>query len=194
MRRPPSRLAALLAALVVASAGITCTDSTGPKNGLRALVGFAPVLSTAATDVYRNLASFELAITNVRVRLERANGDIASDTVIAVVPGQDSVVLQVSVELEGTQEAFEARVELRDGDLVLFSGTQTITARVGIPSGPPPPIVLEFTGPGATVTSLDVEPDTTISGIDDIQMRTIARDAGGQIGRASCRERVLDHV
>jgi hypothetical protein len=178
------RAAALLAGLLVLAAGITCTESpTGPrKSGVYALVGMSPVFSQAATRIYQRLASFELEIDNVHIRLERENGEVAVDTVVAITAGQDSIVIKLSVEiLEGSQEQFEATLEFRDGTQVLFSGTQTITAALGFAPPAAPPITVEYTGPGATVTTLDVQPDTTISGLDDIQMRAIGRNANEQL-------------
>jgi fibronectin-binding autotransporter adhesin len=182
VRRPTFPLPALLAGLLLVSSTITCSESpAGPKGGLRAIVGLSPTFSKAATDIYRNLVSFELAVNNVRVRLQRANGDIALDTTAAVSAGQTEIVLELSVELESTQEILDALIELRDGEQVLFSGTQTITARSGFPTAAPPPIELEYTGPGATAVSLDVEPDTTITAMGSLIMRPIARDANNQL-------------
>jgi hypothetical protein len=177
-----SRRATLLIGALAVASSLTCTEaSTAPgKSGLRAVVGFSPVFSKAAEEVYRTLAAFDLNVNNVRVVLERENGEIALDTVIAVTPDQDSVVLQVSVELEGTQETLDASIDLRAGTLVLFSGTQTVTVRIGIPAPPPPSVELVFTGPGASATTLDVQPDTTITGTESITMRPVARDANDQ--------------
>jgi fibronectin-binding autotransporter adhesin len=182
VRRIASRLPALLAGILLVSSTVTCSESpAGPKSGLRALVGLSPTFSKAATDIYRNLVSFELAVNNIRVRFARVNGEIALDTTVAVVPGQDSIVLELAVTLESGQEVLEALIELRDGELVLFSATQTVTARAGLPSAPPPPIELEYSGPGATAVSLDVDPDTTISARDSLSFRPVARDANNQV-------------
>jgi hypothetical protein len=182
---PFRRAAALVGAALVLAAGITCSEApTGPrtKSGVYALVGMSPVFSQAATQIHRRLASFELEIDNVHIKLERENGQVAVDTLVALTAGQDSVVIKLSVEiLEGTQEQFDALLEFRDGTQVLFSGTQTITAALGFAPPAVPPITIEYTGPGAAVTTLDVQPDTTISGTDDVTMRAIGRDANEQV-------------
>ncbi|MGH7679024.1 MAG: hypothetical protein ACRENU_11200, partial [Gemmatimonadaceae bacterium] len=178
----PRRAVAPLAAAFVLFAGLTCTESSTAPNSKRLFpLSLAPVFTQAATEIYRNLVSFELDIDNIRVLLTRADGSVALDTTVARAAGQDSIVLNLAVELKSNHEELEATIELRSGTQVLFSGTQTIQAQVGITSPPTAPIEVEYIGPGATVTTLDVNPDTTISGIDDIQMRIVGRDANNQV-------------
>ena len=124
MRKPPSRrLAALAAGALALLAGVTCTDAglTGPSP-LRAAVSFAPSFSRAALEIYRNLAAFEFSPDNVHLRLVRANERVAVDTVAALTPGQDSLVLDLSVPLEKSPEVLVANIEIRDGTQVLFLG------------------------------------------------------------------------
>ena len=79
--RPASRYYKALAGLLLLAAGITCSENpTGPKSGLRAVVGLTPVFSKAATEVYHNLVSFQLAIDNIHVRL---------NTTVVGLHGQD---------------------------------------------------------------------------------------------------------
>ena len=155
------RLRPWLGALLVFG-GLTCTDSTGLRSG-RAVVTLAPVFSDAAAAIYSNAVAAGLAINNVRLKLTRADGSTAKDTTIAIAAGQDSVVIELEVEVNGNSETLRARIDLRDGTIVLFSGSQNVVAIAGaIPQGPPPPITVEYEGPGATVTSIAMARDDTL--------------------------------
>jgi len=179
-----SRLLALVAGALAIAAGVTCADGrlTGPAGStLRAAVALVPSFSRAAAEVYRNLAAFQFTMNNVRVRLVRGNETVVVDTVVAISPGQEILVVELSVRLEKSPEVFLAKIELRDDDQVLFSGTQTITARAGSIANPPPPIELEYTGPGSEAVSLAVDPDTTILLTESVAMRAVARDADEEV-------------
>ncbi|MEX2154581.1 MAG: Ig-like domain-containing protein [Gemmatimonadaceae bacterium] len=148
---------------------------------MRALVGLAPSFSDAAADIYRNLVAFQLEVNNLHVVLRYANGEIAVDTTVAVAAGQDSVVLQLSVPLTGAQEVLTASIELRDGDQVLFSGTQNITVTAGVSNAAPPPIQIVYTGPGASAVSMEISPkNATISTTESVTFQATARDANNQ--------------
>jgi hypothetical protein len=178
-----SRLPALAAGVLAIAAGLTCADSrlTGPGSRLRAAVEFLPSFSREAAKVYRNLAAFEFQLDNMRVRLLRANQTVAVDTVVAIPPGQESIAVELSVTLERSPEEFEAKIELRDGEQVLFASHQTVTAQSGGISRPPAVIELEYAGPGSEVVSLDVAPDTTMLAGDSLAMRSVARDGNNQV-------------
>src|SRR5262245_8635905 len=120
---------------LVALFGVTCSDGslTGPRSSKGGLsrVGFAPVFTQAASDIFQNLEAFGYEVNNVHVVLTHANGHSAKDTVVVVAPGQDSVAIQMSVNLDATQEDLSAAIELRDDNTILFTGTQKISAKVG---------------------------------------------------------------
>src|SRR4051812_17960085 len=90
------RYLALPIALALGSA--TCTDMSGPGRA-RAVLGVAPSFSKQAAAIYRNLATFTLAVNNVHIVLTHENGDPAGDFVAPF--GADSVVLELDVTLNG---------------------------------------------------------------------------------------------
>ncbi|HYC50739.1 MAG TPA: hypothetical protein VEB19_06510 [Gemmatimonadaceae bacterium] len=181
-KSPSRRLPALAAGALALVAGVTCTDGglTGPSS-LRAALSLAPSFSRAALDIYRNLASFEFSPDNLHLRLLRTNETVVIDTVVALTPGQDSVVLNLGVTLEKSPETFQAKIDIRDGTQVLFSGTQTIVAHAGTTAPTPPPIELEYAGPGSEVVALDVSPDTTIFVSDSVAMRAVGFASNEQV-------------
>jgi hypothetical protein len=179
------RLGSLLAGALFLFAGVTCADSTptGPRSGLGGLthLGFVPAFSRAATEIFRNLEAFGFEVDNVHLHLNHASGETAKDTIVVVSPGQDSVVIELSVSLDASQEQLDANIELRDGETVLFSGTQTIAAKTGAISTTPPPVPVEYTGPGATATTLSLAPhDTAVIAGDSITLHPTAKDKDGQ--------------
>jgi hypothetical protein len=159
--RPISRAAGLLA---LAVAAITCTDApTGPRAQRAGSIGgrlaLAPNFSPAALKAYGALETMGVSVTQVRIRLRTASGMLARDTTIQFGV-QDTLHLQLPIEIQGTEQTFSALIELLDASgLVLFSQTQNVTARaVGLPAGTPPVITLEYVGPGALARALTVNP------------------------------------
>ena len=184
-RRLNSLLRLLLGGSLVLLAGLTCTDGglTGPRSngGVFARLGFAPAFTRAATEIFQNLEAFGYEVNNVHVHLKHANGSIAKDTIVAIGAGQDSVVIQLNVSLNSLQEDLEAGIELRDDDVVLFSGTQTVTAKVGGTPAPAPAIPVDFSGPGAGATSLALTPhDTVIIAGQSLTLQPSAKNSSGQ--------------
>ena len=108
--------------------GLTCTDLSGPRAELTQ-VGLEPRFTRAAEDAFRNLANFHLDLNNIRVRLNRGDGATALDTVVTMAPGAESVSIELTVRVNGTEEEFNAIIDLRANDLVLFSGTQVAMAK-----------------------------------------------------------------
>ena len=186
MNRATSYIKLLVAGTLVLLASVTCSDGalTGPRaRDLLARLGFAPAFSKAASEIFSSLQTFGLEVNNIRVHLEHSNGQTAKDTIIAITPGQDSVVIEMAVRLDGSAELLNALIELRDDNVVLFSGTQIIAARAGgsNSSSNPPVITLEYAGPDAVATSLTVAPkDTAIIVGDSVAFRPLAKDKDGK--------------
>jgi hypothetical protein len=179
------RLGSFVASGLLLVAGVTCTDNspTGPRSGHGGLthLGFVPAFSQAATEIFRNLEAFGFEVDNVHLHLTHASGATAKDTTIAVSPGQDSVVIELVVPLDASQEQLDANIELRDGTTVLFSGTQAIAAKTGGIATTPPPIAVEYSGPGAKATVLALSPkDTAIIAGDSITLHPTGKDKDGQ--------------
>lgn len=177
------RAAGLLTLAVVA---ITCTDApTGPgahRPGFTgARLAMAPSFSPAAARAYGTLEAMGIGVTQVRIRLRTADGTVARDTTIQY-GAEDTLHIQISVEIQGTEQTFSALIELMDASgTVLFSQTQDVTARAAsLPAAPPPTITLEYVGPGAsaraiTVTSSDV---TVQAGVEPV-LTAVGTDAAG---------------
>jgi hypothetical protein len=181
MRRRRPR-AIFLAALCVA-AGVTCSDrnATSPSSGLLSRIGFAPALTAAATEIYRNLVAFGLDLDDVRLQLKRQNGEIVKDTIIALGAEQDEVRIELTIQLRSAEEHLLAVVELRGGTEVLFAGSQEIIARPGPSGRDTPPVEVTYVGPGATAALLAVTPsDSAIFTTDSIDFVATALDASEQ--------------
>lgn len=190
MRPIPTRRLALLVLAVLA--GVTCTDApTAPRfpdpvaTSRPAQLALAPAFSREAVQAYGALRSFGLSITNVRVVLQRPGGGVVIDTVVQIAPEQTEISILLSVPVQGQQAEFDAVVQLRDGNQVLFEGTQRVTAQVGTGAGgnppPPPTIPINYVGPGAAARSLRVAPrDTTIGTGAAIGFTAQALDATGR--------------
>ena len=178
-----TRAAGLLALAVVA---ITCTDApTGPRaqriGSTGAHLSFTPSFSPSALRAYSALETMGVTVTQVRIRLRAADGALVRDTTIQFGT-QDTLRLQLPVEIQGTEQTFSALIELLDaGGLVLFSQTQSVIARaVGLPPTAPPTITLEYVGPGALARALTVTPATlTVQGGALPLLTASAADAAG---------------
>src|SRR5207247_7239354 len=117
--------------------------------------------------------------TNVRLVLSSLSGTVLKDTVVTIA-GQDSVVIETFVTINGSEQLLQALVELRDGSTVLFAGLDTVIARTSIipSSAPPPTIPLEFVGPGVNAVTLSIAPhDTTIFTSDSVALHASAMDS-----------------
>ena len=184
MRQRRLRSVGLLALAVVA---ITCTDAptsptkTNPTGAGTARIRMSPSFSPEAARIYSGLAAFGLEVTEVHVLLTGPDGS-KKDTVIAFPVGQDQLTIEIPVPSSGTDQAFDALIELRnDQHVVLFSGHQTVIARAGgLQPENPPVIVISYTGPGkSTKTVTFSPPDTTIAGTASVGIRATAVDSAG---------------
>jgi fibronectin-binding autotransporter adhesin len=175
-----ARFRASLAAVAVLLAGVTCTEGTGPIRN-RVSVALAPSFSQAALSAWSNVVSSGLSVDNIHIQLDHADGSTAKDTVVAYA-GEDSLVIEIEVEIKGSNETLGALVEMRDGTLVLFSGENNVLAVAGAIPQTPPEVKMEFAGPGATVTSIDIAPaDSTIIAVQDsVVFRPTAKDQSNQ--------------
>ena len=184
--RPLLRAAGLLAVVIAA---VTCTDAPtglrhdGATDAAPARIGLAPSFSADAARAYRALAELGFDITSVRLRLTALDGRVAKDTVIAFPATRDTLSLDLTVLIQGSEQTFTARLDLRDAnDVVLFTGTRLVTARAtGLPGASPPTISLEYSGPGRDARALSVSPaDATISATGSVSLAATAVDAAGR--------------
>jgi alpha-tubulin suppressor-like RCC1 family protein len=167
-----------LAALALTAVGLaTCADapSSVSDNGPRppagqfsARVSLASRLSEEAAFSMAALTAQNLGVNAVRVVLVRPPSEVLKDTVVTIAPGQTSVQLDLTVNINGVEETLAATIQLRNGPQVLFSGTQTIVARANVAGTPPPtnpPVELGYVGPGASTTRIELSPaQATVQG------------------------------
>ena len=71
----------------------------------------SPSFSPAAAKAYAGLADFGIELTEVRVRLNAANG-ISLDTTISFPLSQDTLVIDIPVGNGGTDQPFTVLVEI----------------------------------------------------------------------------------
>jgi adhesin/invasin len=178
------RAVGLFALAIVA---ITCTDAPTSPSKIKpgasgvANIRMSPTFSPDAARIYSGLAAFGLEVTEVHVVLTGPDGS-KKDTVIAFPASQDQITIEIPVPSNGTDQAFDALVELRnDQHVVLFSGHQTVIARAAnLPQQTPPLVIISYTGPGKGAKTVTVSPsDTTIAGTATIGIRATAVDSAG---------------
>lgn len=143
----------LVAALVLFAA---CSDALGPETRQIRLVmspSFGEVPTAAQGD---NPAAM---VDNVRIVLLDMSGDTVLDRIVQWPVGQDTLRLEIEVEVSGT-ESFQLELHGRIGNRVIFrAGPMTLDLSSG--GGPPPEIspVLKYSGPEASIM------DVTITGV-----------------------------
>jgi hypothetical protein len=183
MMRLSLRAASLLA---VALTTLSCTDApTGPGAAGHSRVGrlgLAPSFSPSATRAFAALDQIGVQIARVRIRLVNTAAVVVKDTMVDFPADKDTLTISVPVSIQGAEESFTVTVDLTDATgVVLFSSTQTVTARdASLPAGTPPVITLEFVGPGATARAVAVSPATgTVSAAGTQLLTASATDAAG---------------
>lgn len=144
-RRRPNAGAYLLFAAAAVVACVSCSD-VGPRSSGIAAVTFEPTFSREAVASYERASLVGLTLDNVHFRLERTTGEVARDTSIALVTGQDSIVIETTVHLNASPERLRALLELRVGAVVLFSGSTDLTAVAGAATNVPS-IPMTYVGP-----------------------------------------------
>ncbi|MEO6525967.1 MAG: hypothetical protein ABIP93_05035, partial [Gemmatimonadaceae bacterium] len=184
--RPTLRAVGLFALVFVA---ITCTDApTGPSRDdatarTAARIALTPSFSADAARAYRRLTEFGFDVTNVRIRLTAADGSVAKDTVFSFPITQDTLHMDLTVRMQGSEQTFTALIELRDvRSVVFFSGTRLVIARAnGLPGATPPSIALEYSGPGREARTMTVKAsDATITSTAGATVVATALDAAGR--------------
>lgn len=152
------RLLTLVAIVATAAILAVCTDAaTGPdrQRGTTAHLAFAPQVAPEATVA---LQAAGVEIDNVRLVIRRETGEIVLDTVVAFPAGADEVQLVASVPVAGVSETMAATIQLRRGTEVLFEGVQTLDVKPGAATTPPAAVVVDYVGPGATATRVEITP------------------------------------
>ena len=120
MRCPRSRSAA---ALLLALALCTCTDApTGPRQVLGRLA-LAPTYSREAREIARNLSAADLPLNKIFVEVRSADNEVRGTELVDFPLDQQEITLKVDVKLKTSAEQLAAKVELRSGEIPIFSST-----------------------------------------------------------------------
>ncbi|HEU4721293.1 MAG TPA: hypothetical protein VFS59_08020, partial [Gemmatimonadaceae bacterium] len=184
MLTAPRLLSRAVGPLALALAVVTCADApTATSAPHAARVTIAPSFSTAAARAYDALGTLGFEITAARIRLTADDGRIAADTTLPFPVTQDTLRLELAVEVRGIEERFTALIELRDGTgLVLFSGSRGVTARSGLlPGAAPAPFLVEYSGPGRDARAVVLSPATgVVSTSSVVPFAATAVDASGR--------------
>src|SRR5215510_2228337 len=161
MRLPQRSLFALLLAVGVATCSEFHPNPLEPNPGTGQL-SFAPRFSPEAAAVYARRAQFAAVnFDHVRIVLARPLSEAVKDTTIAFGPTSPPLTLELTVEVRGAGERFTVSIDYLSTGVAMFHGQGSL------PSHPPgavapqqPEIILQYVGPGATVTRLVVAPKT----------------------------------
>ncbi len=171
----------------LAIVAITCTDAptsptkVKPSTSGVANIRMSPSFTPEAARIFSGLAAFGTEVTEVHVVLTGPDGS-KKDTVIAFPVSQSQITIEIPVPSSGTDQAFDALIELRnDQHVVLFSGHQIVIARgANLPPQTPPLVIITYTGPGKGTKTVTVAPsDTTIAGLATVAIRASAVDSAG---------------
>jgi Big-like domain-containing protein len=147
-------------AVTLALGAISCSDRMTSAHDRLARLAIVPQLSTNDRAIVQSLSAFALDIDNVHVAVFRPNADaMVVDTVVAFPSAASEISIQIPIELQQPEEQLSAAIELRAGTTTLFSGTQTVVARVGQTSGTKA-VSLTYVGPGATARLVRIAPRT----------------------------------
>ena len=178
---------------------LSCTGDIGgtpssPTSGRAAArLDIAPTLSSSAIQAYGALAAMGVDVTSIRIRIVDLGGAVSLDTVIAFPADQQTLSVVLPLNIQGTEQQFNAIVELRDASgTVQFSSTQRVTARdASRPAAPATAVTLQYVGPGATAKTITVSPAeaTVLPGASQL---LIATEESGSAERGSLRLRSHD--
>jgi hypothetical protein len=170
---------------LAAAASVSCSDLLFGGTGGLAQVVIAPRFSERDAAIYSSLKEFNLGVQTLRVVLRRPNtADTLADTTVTIAEGQDSVMIQLQVVLEQSEELLIATMEMRSGSVLVFEGTTNVIARLGAGgvSQAPPVLVPVWVGPGSEATRIRISPrDASIPKTGSITFSATAFDASDAV-------------
>ena len=186
--RTIGRAAAAYSALLLT---LSCAGDIGgtPSSPTTALAAarleIAPTLSTSAIQAYGTLSALGIDLTSVRIRLVDLRGAVARDTLIAFPVDQQTLSVVLPLNIQGTEQQFNAIVELRDASgTVQFSGTERVTARdASRPASPTVTVTLQYVGPAASAKTITVSPAeaTVLPGASQTLIATATDQSGAPV-------------
>lgn len=167
-----------LGALGVVVLLAACTDTVGPDAREARLIVQPSFAEMPAGNPAQNPARF---VDNIRILITNMAGEVVVDQVVEWPLDQDTLRLDVVVEVTGTQ-SFDLEIQGRIGTQIMFRAGPLrlqLTGGAAAPAQVAP--VLEYAGPEASVTALDIRgaPDTFVAG------STVSLSAFGTLGDGS---------
>jgi hypothetical protein len=180
----------VLSTLLIAAGVASCSDtppaavkhsSLGPSGGAVGRVAFEPIFSAAALQVAQHLGEFGIQYDRARVSLIRPPGDTVRDTTVAFTPDGPDVTLSLTVEVRSNDEVFDVAIDYLSSRAVVFHGKGRVRSHApDQPAIPQQQISVDYVGPGANVSRLDVSPKTsTIRSDQSTTLVAAAFDAAG---------------
>ena len=167
------RLAALLGALLL----VSCDDGTGPGRASVQLVLAPRFAAQQATG--HDGTSAALLVDNVRLTVLDQAGDTAVARVVEWPVDEPSLRIDVALDVTG-EEPFEFLLEARQGETALFTGRELLTLSADDPTPPPAELVLQYTGPGAGLLTLEIlAPGAALLAGDRVQLAAAGTDDQG---------------
>lgn len=144
-------------------------------------VAFEPIFSAAALQVAQHLGEFGIQYDRARVSLIRPPGDTVRDTTVAFTPDGPDVTLSLTVEVRSNDEMFDVAIDYLNSRAIVFHGKGRVRSHApDQPAAPQQQISVDYVGPGANVSRLDVSPKTsTIRSDQSTALVAAAFDAAG---------------
>lgn len=193
----PRRVRTTFAALLVLFAAYACVDAPYGPDSVEApgTLVVAPALSLVApsgpaltAEQSNALAEAFDLVNQFRMEVRRqSTGALVLDTLIAVSPGQDAYDLSANVNAS-VEELFLVTLTALQGDKELFKAESipvTAVPTAAANSARPPAgvsVPLTYSGPGATATSVEVDPGQVVVGVGGtVQMGAKVLDAQGAV-------------
>jgi hypothetical protein len=152
----------------------SCSDQTAPRQPMLGRFGLEPRFEAGAAGIVP-LAQGRFVLTRI------ADGTVAQDTILTIAQGQDSVDLQLQVQMFASDEVFQLRIALISpaGDTVFRAGPANVSPVSG---GTPPiiPITLTYTGVGWNAEWVAISGRVTalVAG-DTVTLAAVAYDSAG---------------
>src|SRR5581483_4963639 len=86
---------------------------------------------------------------------------IVKDTTVFFTPGTDSLVINLSVPVQGADQPFNLDLAYQNDGATVFSGTAVVHAHLpGQPAGTADTVTVNYAGPGSQVSKITVAPKT----------------------------------
>jgi hypothetical protein len=155
-----------IAAAMSLAALTSCVDAfqtTTPGGTPRAALSIAPRFSESATRASATLAQAGHDYNTVRIVIVRPANDTLKDTTIAFTAASPEVMLELSVAAIPS-ELLKAALQFRKDNQELFSGRADVKAiaLTATSSATPTEVVVNYTGPGSTATSVSIQPGSGV--------------------------------